>query len=148
MTNLSVTCSNCYESLNDEERFNPYRDESGVLCDDCQHEMYMDTCECCCNIVEKTELESAPGSLIAIWRDAPTDTNDDLKPGYYRVVTWPIFTAPMIGDGWLHTNALRSVSDIDDAGQRATADAWPNAGPICHECRYEIESRLFCPPNS
>ena len=78
-------CTYCGEELDDEEAANPEKDADGdVMCDQCYDEKYRDHCDRCGEKVEKTELGSEPGRLIAVW-DETSGNLEDLQPGYYRV---------------------------------------------------------------
>ena len=139
-------CTYCGEELDDEEAANPEKDADGdVMCDQCYDEKCRDHCDRCGEKVEKTELGSEPGRLIAVWVDAPGNP-EDLQPGYYRVKEWPFYADGMI-EGYLISHNLERVADIDDRGKKAAPEAYTSCGPLCLTCRAAVEATLK-PPNA
>jgi hypothetical protein len=145
-----ATCPCCERELSDDERRAPLRDADGlVLCDDCWSEQYEAQCHHCGRTVideedidgQPAQLTGRPGELIVLYEPCPTDDAGDLPPGIYRVLAWPIYTAPMIGSGWLEARHLRRVADID----MAVALPWEHhhstalAGPMCWACRWHYD---------
>ena len=138
-----VACSWCGDDLPDDEVANPEKSEDGeVICSRCWLDHYYDDCPRCKESVEKSELASHSGDLIALWEECSGCTVD-LAPGYYRVLSRPFMTQGLIGGGWFHHWALRFVCELDERGLEVAEDADYPSGPLCRECRAEIEHRLF-----
>lgn len=136
------TCTWCGNDLPEEQRESPYLDESGdEICDRCHTQHFEGCCDRCSEVVEKKELAMRPGELLAFWEEV-----DGLKPGYYRVLRWPIYADGMI-EGFVYTENLQFVRDLDQAGLNAAEDAWTPGGSLCAECRGIIEASLV-PPSS
>jgi hypothetical protein len=132
-------CTYCDNALDHEERVHPRKDEAGaVMCDGCFHEHYEDNCSRCEECVEKADLKAAPGELIGIWREAPSEYGPDLQPGYYRVLRWPIFADFMI-HGHLYSRHLKFVAPLDSKGEVAADHCHSVAGPMCPDCREAAE---------
>lgn len=137
-----VVCSYCGEELHGEELESPYKDESGdIMCDNCYTDHYEDYCDLCDNIVENTELESKPGELIAVWREAP-GLCCTIAPGYYRVKQWPIFYAAGMIGGYIFPDAIEKVIDLDDEGRKTAEEYDKLCGKLCGTCRNRIEALL------
>jgi hypothetical protein len=137
----SLICTYCGEPLDGEELENPYRNDSGdILCDECHREHYEGWCDLCNNIVEKKELESNPGELIAVWREAP-GLGCEVAPGYYRVKQWPIYANGMI-TGYLFSDAIEKISDLFGRGIKVAAESDALCGKLCDDCRGRIEFAL------
>lgn len=136
-----LTCTRCEETLDSEQSENPERDENGdVLCDSCYRDLYRDECGVCCRIVENDELESRPGELVVILREAP-GLSGPVESGYYRVVKWPMFMDGMIEACFIN-DALERVADIDGEATKI-AERTPMDGiPMCADCRSRIENRI------
>ena len=132
-----MKCYECEEPLDEEQSANPMRGDGGeIICDDCHREGYQDDCHRCQNTVDKTELESNPGELIAVIREA-SGMPDDLEPGYYRVKAWPFFHDGMIS-GYFDGRNLERVADLDRLGLGASEDTLCAAIPLCLECRQSL----------
>lgn len=109
------------------------------MCDECHMEEYRDDCNRCANIVDKTELESRVGELIALLDRAPGLTSY-LEPGYYRVTEWPFFANGMI-TACFYESSLQRVGDLE----QSTADLvkyFPCAISLCAECRQSVSLNL------
>jgi hypothetical protein len=128
-----ICCASCDAEFDDEERESPRRDSNGdALCDACYREEYEGTCDRCDEIVEKTELAMKPGELLAFWEEV-----DGLKPGYYKVIRWPLYADGMI-NGYVYTENLQFFAALDAKGVAAAKDAWTPGGCLCAACRSEI----------
>lgn len=133
-----VVCSYCGEELKGEELESPYKDEGGdIICDECYQAHCEGYCDLCGNIVENTELESKPGELIAVWREAP-GLCCTIEPGYYRVKRWPFYADGMI-EGYLYPDAIEKVMDLDDEGRKTAEEDNTLCGILCAECRKRLE---------
>lgn len=132
-------CTRCNNALTEEEIEHPDKEEGtdDVICSSCWSDLYQDECTRCCEYVMKTELNTKPGALIGIWRDAPACGQDPLKAGYYVVRSWPIFADGMI-EGYFFGNAVRRVADLDEQGERRAKDQQYMSGPICRECQGRV----------
>lgn len=130
----ATCCALCGDELDHEEKEYPRKDEDGdPVCDRCYTEKYEGVCDRCGEIVEKKELAMNPGELTAFWEEV-----DGLKPGYYRVLKWPIYMDGMI-EGYVLTDNLKFVAKLDAKGKRAAKDAWTPGGRMCCACRDEIQ---------
>ena len=139
-----MECTYCGKELDDEEAANPEKDEDGdVMCDQCYDEKHRDYCDRCGEKVEKTELGSEPGNLIAVWAEAPGNP-EDLTPGYYRVKEWPFYADGMI-EGYMISSRLERVADLDDRGKKAAPEVYTSCGPLCSTCRADVEATLKTP---
>ncbi len=127
-----MKCAWCEKLLDDPER----SDNGEILCDDCYREEYSGDCDRCMNIVDKTELESRPGEMIAVLREAP-GLSGDMRPGYYRVKDWPFFADGII-EGYFHDSNLERVADLDQPALGAARDSICAAIPLCSECRQAL----------
>lgn len=133
-----LVCTRCEDALDDYEAENPYRDDSGkILCDECYREEYEGICDLCHETVEAKELESKPGELIAVWREAP-GLCCKVEPGYYRVKEWPIYAHGMI-EGYLFSDAIEKISDLFGRGLKAAKESEALCGTLCEDCRGRIE---------
>lgn len=112
-----------------------------------EDEKYGD-CDRCLETVLETELKMRPGELLAFWEET-----DGLKPGYYRVLRWPIYMDGMI-EGYVITDNLEFVAPLDAIGLEAAEDAVYPGGRLCRACQEAIsvpagpspsETRT-CPP--
>lgn len=127
-------CPCCGEELNEEEREYPQKDEVGDnICDRCYRDKYEGECDRCGYLVEKSELKMRPGELLALWQKV-----QGLKPGYYRVLHWPLYADGMISMHLFH-DALEFFSPLDSKGLSAAEGAWTPGGCLCAECRKQIE---------
>jgi hypothetical protein len=130
-------CSECSTELELEETLGPHRSPDGaVICDSCHRDKYQDDCARCGERVEKAALDTRPGSLIGIWRDAPA-LGGEIKAGYYRVLRWPFFADGMI-EGYFFADALGSVGNLDAIGLRRAEDAFFDGGPMCSDCQQAV----------
>lgn len=138
-------CDRCGNKLTDEELTYPVtpEGESGPVCEACYNEFYRDDCERCGERVEKAELGSKPGELIAVWREADA-MPEDLQPGYYRVKAWPFYADYMLS-GHFYADKLERVGDLDELGKKVAGDAWCASGPLCEECCQKVEAVLVAP---
>ena len=136
--NGTCCCAWCYRELDEEERASPLTNDEldEVICDACYRDEYEDECDRCGEIVAKTELAMNPGELIAFW-----DEVDGLKPGYYKVLRWPIYADGMI-EGYVMTENLEYAEPLDKEGERAAANAYYPGGRLCCKCRVEIAKNL------
>lgn len=135
-------CTSCGVSLSDEELENPRRDSGGdVICDSCYSDEFEDWCSLCDEVVDKDELEASPGHIVAVYSDAPVRGGDDLKAGYYRVLSWPFFADGMV-EGYFIGGTLERLADLDDKGKRAAKDQSCLSGPMCKRCRDRVEGTL------
>ena len=129
-----VACTYCDRELDDEERENPSRDESGeVMCDACYDEEFRDYCGRCDEKVDASDLDTSPGQLIGIWNTAPA-SGGELVPGYYRVKRRPFYVDWMIG-GQFYADALEFALPLDEWGKRQSQEAMCLSGPLCNDCR-------------
>lgn len=129
----ATCCALCGDEFDEEELDNPYRDEDDdPICDSCYREKYESACDRCDEIVEKKELEMKPGELLAFWEEV-----EGLKPGYYKVLRWPIYADGMIC-GYIYHDALEFFAPLDEKGTAAAKDAWTPGGCLCERCRTEI----------
>jgi len=139
-------CTWCSEALSEEEAEHPDRDDDGdPICERCHTEHFMDNCSRCDELVENDELDTAPGQLIAIFDAAPALCQDDLEPGYYRILKRPFFASGMI-EGHFYSDALQRVADLDADGLRAASEACSIAAPLCSRCRDAVE--VLVTPNT
>jgi len=131
------TCCRCGENLNDEERDSPQLDDDGdTICDSCYDDHYCSECGRCGDVVDKSDLDTKPGALIAVWRK--TDASPvDLQSGYYRVLSWPFYADGMI-TGYMYSNALEYFAPLDAIGSTAAKGAMFNATPMCSACRIKV----------
>jgi hypothetical protein len=137
----SGSCSLCGEALTAEEREYPkYDRDGGVLCETCWDEEFRGTCYRCGERVERADLPSAPGFIIAVWRSAPA-LGGRLRRGYYRVLEWPFFADGMI-EGFFYSTALERLAPLDVAGRRAGSEAASCAGPLCPTCRDKVSAMI------
>lgn len=129
----SPKCTWCGNKLDEEQSANPRLDESKeVICDECYREHYEGECDRCGEIVEETELQMKPGELLALWQEA-----DGLQPGYYRVLSWPIYADGMI-EGHIYTDALALFTPLDDRGKVAAEGCRTLGGRLCAACQKQI----------
>lgn len=120
-----------------EQRESPMKDPDGdITCDECYREKFEGECDRCGETVDETELAMNPGELLALWEEV-----DDLAPGYYRVLRWPIYMNGMITGHILKEN-LEYTYPLDKKGEEAAAHSWTPGGRLCKRCRDEIEDVL------
>lgn len=142
MAKRPKNCTYCSEALNREERRSPRKDEAGdVMCDQCFSRHYESDCSRCCELFETTELDTRPGNLIGVWVSVPACGQDDLASGYYRVLSWPIFADGMI-DGYFFGRALQFACHLDAKGLRRAKDEQFMSGPMCPQCRSDVERQI------
>lgn len=140
--NRQKNCTYCAGDLDREERQHPRKDEAGdVMCDECFSRHYESDCTRCCEIFETASLDTRPGNLIGIWRPVPACGQDDLEPGYYRVLSWPIFADGMV-EGYFFGRSLRFVAHLDSQGERRAQDEQFMSGPMCPDCRAKVEQQI------
>lgn len=146
MTEVEALCSYCEAELDEEELESPYHDESGdVVCDACWYAECTDPCSRCDELWEKGKLESRPGELIAVGREAP-GLSGDLQPGYYRVKEWPIYIAAIMGSAFFLNDALERVAELDPVGSTAAENAEFDAFPLCPRCQEQVEGLILAIP--
>lgn len=126
-------CSYCSEELKGEDLTNPMMYDGEPYCERCYGQECEGQCDRCGNFVVKDEVAMRPGELLAFWEET-----NGLKPGYYRVLRWPIYMDGMI-TGFVLTDNLQFVLPLDDKGKLAAKDAWTPGGSLCLECRTEIQ---------
>lgn len=135
-------CVQCETTLTPDELEYPLTDDEGnPLCDSCWREKYEGECQRCGENVAKDELTATPGECIAVWEEAP-GLGEDLSPGYYRVIDWPIFADGII-EGYFYNSNLFRITDLDEAGLSAANEAGSAAGPLCYKCQAQIEYPVF-----
>lgn len=126
---MATECGLCGEHLQADEADAPYHDEDGdIVCDACYHEHYEDECDRCGELAPKIELTMNPGELIALWSEV-----DDLAPGYYRVLSWPIYMDGMV-TGFILPSSLEYVKPLE----RDMQHKHPPGGRLCKACRAEV----------
>lgn len=136
-------CSWCSEKLNDEERSYPVYEPGtdNVMCDRCYDEHFRASCGLCEERFDKSDCNAKPGNLIVMWRPAPALAQDDLEPGYYRVLRWPMFADGMI-EAYFYADHLHRVADLTERDRGRANDAWSLSEPMCAGCRDELERQL------
>lgn len=139
--NRVTECTRCGNDLDHEERANPSKDGTEVICDDCWSELFEERCTRCCELVDKREVSAKPGHLLGIWRDAPA-LSGELKAGYYRVLGWPFFADGMI-EGHFYADRLKRVGDLDTHGANAADREQCLSGPMCSSCRRKVAAALL-----
>jgi hypothetical protein len=143
---LTLQCEECWERITDPEYLEiPERRHGAIICASC-YDQHQQECVRCLNWVDEDDMQSNPGDLIGIWETAPSNNLErQLPPGFYRVLRWPFFTQPLIGTGYLDTEALEFIMDLDEECDRATQESDACAGPLCPECQDHIKLKAARP---
>lgn len=130
-----MNCTYCDLPLTDEEIADPDRDECGdVLCDECYCSKYHGTCGRCGECYDTQRWE--PVAFVAP-EPVPADIGDDMPPGYYRVVGYPVYASDMFS-AWIERNHVRYVAAPDsDLWWSSAACEW-----LCEDCTAKLP--LFC----
>jgi hypothetical protein len=132
-------CAHCGSALTAEEIQDPEQDaDGGLLCSWCWDCENMDACDRCEGWFEKSELESKPGEIIAVWRTAP-GWHSPVRRGYYRVKEWPFYADGMV-EGYFRNDALDRIGPLDPTGRRRRWDVVALAGAMCAECQDEVRA--------
>lgn len=126
------TCGWCGECLTQEEIESPQLDSGGGnMCDDCYREHFCFTC-CVCGEYD----ENGHQDCLAVTEEVRTIGEGEVtKRGIYRVIKWPYYCCPTIGEGDLLSHALGYLRDIPSSGID-TGD-YP-CGHICRNCQSDL----------
>lgn len=139
----TLSCTDCGHGFQLEVDAEPDTNHDGEpICTDCYLDANFDDCALCGESVQKEELESKPGELIVIFERVPALGDDDLLPGYYRVLGWPFFSQGLIGSGYFHATRLTRVARLDTRGKAQAKNADCPSGPMCRECQRLKLTRL------
>jgi len=120
-----MECEYCGELLSDEEFDSPMHDEAGsVMCDACWSDTYEFTCDVCLEYGHVADQHK----MLIVW-DADEAGVD---AGWYRIVSFPYYTASVIGRGWIHRDA---VERVDSAPPRL--ESYYPCGHLCGDCQQQ-----------
>ena len=121
---MITECKSCGAVLSEEELDGPYTNTDGdTLCDECHQE---DEFECCwCH--ESSISENQHKMLVII------KTIQSIKPGVYKIISWPYYADGMI-DFHLFTSSLARFAKLP---KDIKFDDY-RAGHLCDECQEKI----------
>lgn len=119
MSDVLSKCPECGDPTDDGDR-----------CEECYYDMTVD-CTLCC---ERIERDDASDFILC---KAEFSTTGRRPPGIYRLSKKPFMTVPMIGAGWLHSNAVVFVDKLPDLDRR-----YELSGYTCDTCAAKYD-RLF-----
>lgn len=126
MAETAPKCQLCGSSLSVEEIDYPQRDDDGgIICEDCHHEKFYFAC-CCCE--ESGHVDDQHEMLVVF------ETISDVAPGVYRIEKHPCAMHAMIGQGWLHPEALTRIADVNPD---MDGNEYP-CGHLCAECQSHV----------
>jgi hypothetical protein len=127
----TANCGWCGQELDDDERENPWhRDGDELMCRQCYRDKFMYDCTFC----EELEDEgSVPQHQFLVLYDPRDAGVQDLKPGIYRIIHKPYYTAGLVGSSWLHEGSLEFIRGLP-RGKKEDPGGYP-VGHICGACR-------------
>jgi len=126
------TCGWCGKQLSEEEIESPQLDSGGEnICDDCYREHFCFTC-CNCGNYEENDYQDC---LVVTEEVGAIGESRCVKPGIYRVIEWPYYYCPTIGEGDLRSRDLRYLRDIPSSG--IVTEGYP-CGHICRDCQSNL----------
>lgn len=127
---------NCFHCGNDyDEELLGWADERGEACDYCEHEV-TDTCGICGETCPDYETGLVVMIMPCDEAADPEDEPDDgaaLRPGVYLVLEWPIYSQPLVGRGYVHSNTLQRIAGIP-AKAHAIKEGTTIGQHLCHGC--------------
>ena len=102
--NTLTDCTRCGIRLDDEEFENPRLDKGAdnePICDQCYRELYELDCPLCEEHFDDPQTWEPNQFIYAPW-GVPT-------PGIYRVLEWPFYGGPLLGDAAYDMDAIEFV---------------------------------------
>lgn len=124
-----TVCSYCGNDLVGEELGNPHRDpnDDEMMCDECYQEHFEFEC-CRCLNYDSTEHQH---DYLVVYEQV-----GDVKPGIYRVISYPYHGGALIGDSWLFANSLQRIRALEEP---AEDDPYYPCGHLCLECQNTLK---------
>lgn len=137
-TKRRIKCSWCKQWLSDEERESPRKDPDGKkpCCDECYHEHFEFTCCCCCNYGDNEDQHN----MLVVFQECSSmgGPSREVFPGVYKVNVGPYHGSCMIGSGWLYSDKLERIADLNPG---MDGEGYP-FGHLCLECQGHVAAQF------
>lgn len=129
---ILIPCNYCDEYDPDEATIQT--PDGDIWCMGCYYDQYCESCRLCDAPTDPDEIDEA----IVLIAEAMPGMPDDVGPGIYHVLQTPFYCQPLIGRGWLYSDALQKLRDIEPLD-----DGDAPYGRLCERCKeaYGIDTQ-------
>lgn len=126
----AFTCSFCGEKKNakgsgDYEYMQKDPFDKTPVCESCFSEHYEENCQVCDNCMLKEDR----GFVVFAETIEADHFNSKVKPGYYRILDFPLYVGPLIGSGSITSRNLSFVGPLTGKESKHIEN-----GHVCFEC--------------